>query len=319
MWPYYHHSGITENFDTALMNLIKKRARQVGYPKTPKYYFPPLPLMQDEEIIERNPDQTQLTTRYTEEALKFIEENRNQPFFLYLAHAMPHVPLFVSKKFEGKSEAGLYGDVIMEIDWSCGQIIDKLKDLGIDNNTMVIFTSDNGPWLAYGIHSGSAGPLRGGKNSIWEGGMRVPAIFWWPGKIPSGQRTSVLSGNFDLLPTLANLAKGSVPDDRVIDGKNISPVLLGESALDPHKYIYYFRVGNKVRLAAIRDKNWKLKLEQKQEERLIPIELYDLEADVGEKYNRIKQHPEIVESMLEQAKRFQSECSQNKRPLGRIE
>jgi arylsulfatase A-like enzyme len=229
------------------MKAARKRAAYTGFAGQGSYYpkgrgFPqPLPLMFNEKVLEYNPDQTKLTTSYTEKALEFITENKDHPFFLYFAHAMPHVPLFVSDKFEGKSERGRYGDVIMEIDWSVGQIIAKLKSLGIDEKTLVVYTSDNGPWLGYGIDGGSAGPLRDGKGSLYEGGIRVPAIMRWPKHIPAGQRTSEIAALMDLLPTFAKLAGTKPPTDRVIDGRDLWPVMSGQpNAKSPHKAFYYY-------------------------------------------------------------------------------
>jgi arylsulfatase A len=208
MWRYHPNMAPRENED-ALMQAMRKRAAYTGWVSRGGYYprnggFPnDLPLMRDETMIENNPDQRQLTTRFTEATLQFIEAQRNNAFFLYLAHPMPHVPLFVSEKFAGKSSRGLYGDVVMEVDWSVGQIMERLRELGLDGRTFVVFTSDNGPWLGYGIDGGSAGPLREGKGTTWEGGVRVPAIFRWPGKIPSARRTDAIGANIDLLPTFA--------------------------------------------------------------------------------------------------------------------
>src|SRR5205807_2089366 len=159
-----------------------------------------------EKVVAANPDQTKLTTWYTERAVKFIEKNKDRPFFLYVPHSMPHVPLHVSDKFKGKSQQGLYGDVIMEIDWSVGQILAALKKHGLDEQTLVIFTSDNGPWLSYGDHAGSAGPLREGKGTTWDGGQREPCLMRWPGKIPAGAVCREPAMTIDLLPTLAKLA-----------------------------------------------------------------------------------------------------------------
>ncbi|WP_287059210.1 sulfatase, partial [Algoriphagus sp.] len=166
-----------------------------------KDYYPPLPLIQGDSTLEVLDDQSLLTTRYTDKALEFIEKNQDQPFFLYLAHSMPHVPLFVSEKFKGKSSQGMYGDVIMEIDWSVGEIRKKLKELDLEENTLIIFTSDNGPWLSYGAHAGLTGGLREGKGTSWEGGIRVPAIFTWPGKIKPGTVQSQAAMTVDILPT----------------------------------------------------------------------------------------------------------------------
>ena len=230
MWSYHPKMPPRENEDS-LMQAIRKRAAYTGYAGQGSYYpsdggFPnALPLMRNESVIEKNPDQHQLTTRYTEAALQFIDEQSEKPFLLYLAHAMPHVPLFVSEKYADNSIRGLYGDVIMEIDWSVGQILDRLKQHGIDEQTLVVFTSDNGPWLAYGIDGGSAGPLRDGKGSSFEGGVRVPAIFRWPENIPSHRHTNAFAGNLDLLPTIGNIAGAKLPQDRVLDGRDLWPLL----------------------------------------------------------------------------------------------
>ena len=326
MWPYHPKMPPRENEDE-LMRKTRERAEYTGFAGQGSFYsagggFPkPLPLMRDEKVIEENPDQTKLTIRFTEEALKFIEANRRQPFFLYLAHPMPHVPLFASGRYVGKSSRGLYGDVMMEVDWSCGQIIGKLKELGIEKNTLVVYTSDNGPWLGYGIDGGSAGPLREGKGSTWEGGMRVPGIFHWPGKIPGGRRTEAIAGNIDLLPTIAHLAGVKVPGDRVIDGRNLWPLLAGETANSPHEFMHYFgggRIGGAANYRAIRDARWKLIVRTSRQGRAEALELYDLGADPSEKFNRLNRHPEIVERLLAAAGNFRKEFATTRRPLGRV-
>ncbi len=183
------------------------------WPKHPtNHSFPDLPYIEGEETVELNPDQTTLTTRYTERALRFIDQNQDRPFFLYVAHNMPHVPLHVSQKYEGKSKQGLYGDVIEEIDWSVGQILAALKSHGLDERTLVIFISDNGPWLSYGPHAGSAGPLREGKGTTFEGGVRVPCLMRWPGKIPAGTVCHEPAMTIDILPTLARLVGVELPE-----------------------------------------------------------------------------------------------------------
>jgi arylsulfatase A len=286
--------------------------RTAGFPND-------LPLMRGEKVIEKKPDQRQLTTRYTDEALKFIEANRGGPFFLYLAHSMPHVPLFVSDRHAGKSARGLYGDVIMEIDWSTGQILGKLKALNLDEKTLVVFTSDNGPWLQYGIDGGSAGPLRDGKATTWEGGMRVPGIARWPGKIPAGRRTDAIAGNLDFLPTFAHLAGATVPSDRILDGRNLWPLLAGETEQGPHEYFHYFggSPNNVVNYRGIRDQRWKLVLSV-EGEKVAGQELYDLGADVGEKFDRMKDHPEIVAKLEVVAQKFYTELLKNRRPAGKL-
>jgi arylsulfatase len=216
---------------------------------------PPIPLIEGETPIELNSDQSQLTRRYTEKSVEFIAKNRDRPFFLYLPHTMPHVPLFVSDRFKGKSKQGLYGDVIMEIDWSVGQILSTLERLGIDEKTLVIFTSDNGPWLAYGDYGGSAGPLREGKGTTWEGGMREPCIMRWPGKIPAGAVCDEMASTIDILPTLARLCGARLPRRR-IDGKDIWSLMSGEpGAKTPHEAYYFYRHNE---LQAVRSGKWKL-------------------------------------------------------------
>ena len=186
------------------------------WPRHPqqKNFFPDLPLIEGDRAIEVDPDQSQLTRRYTERAVGFIERNRDKPFFLYVPHTMPHVPLFVSDRFKGKTGGGVYGDVIAELDWSVGQILEAVKRIGVDDNTLVIFTSDNGPWMSYGNHAGSPGPFRESKGTSFEGGVRVPFIARWPGRIPRGAVTDVPAMTIDLLPTLASLAGAPAPSER---------------------------------------------------------------------------------------------------------
>ena len=198
------------------------------------------PLYRNEELIERPADQTTLTRRYTEEAAKFIRDHKDGPFFLYLAHTFPHVPLFASGKFSGQSRRGLYGDVVEEIDWSVGQVLDLLRREGLDKNTLVFFTSDNGPWLSQGEAGGSAGLLRDGKGSTWEGGMREPGIAWWPGRVPAGVVTHELACTMDLFTTCLKLAGAAVPQDRPIDGLDLAPLLFG-SGPSPREVFFYYR------------------------------------------------------------------------------
>ena len=323
MWRY-HPKMPPQPDEDELMKQTRKRAAYTGFAGEGSYYpkgggFPnDLPLMRDETVIEKNPDQRQLTTRYTEAALKFIEKHREGPFFIYLPHAMPHVPIFVSDKHAGKSARGLYGDVVMEIDWSVGQILGKLKTLGIDDNTLVVYTSDNGPWLGYGIDGGSAGPLREGKGSLWEGGVRVPGIFRWPGKIPPGRRTDAIAGNLDLLPTFARLAGGKVPQDRVIDGRDLWPLLSGETTQSPHKYFHYFggSAPGQANYGGIRDARWKLVVGVNKQGKVTGKELYDLGWDISERFDRMKDHPDIASRLEGEAQKFYSEFVKNIRPAG---
>jgi arylsulfatase A-like enzyme len=273
---------------------------------------PPLPLFENNEVIDSSVDpeeHAQLTTKYTEHAVSFIDRHRDQAFFLYVPHTMVHVPLGVSEKFAGKSGAGLFGDVVMEIDWSVGQILDAIKRNGLDDNTLVIFTSDNGPWINYGNHAGSARPLREGKGTMWEGGYREPCVMRWPGKIPSGTTCDEFAVTMDLFPTIAKLIDAQAPIDHKIDGKDIWPLISGESdAKSPHEafYCYYGR-----ELRAVRDRQWKLVLPHKYrsldgrpggldgvpanyKQLKAKQALYDLKNDVGETTDVAAKHPDIV-------------------------
>lgn len=275
--------------------------------------YPPLPLIRDTTIIAREPNQANLTRRYTEEALSFINEHQDQPFFLYLAHAMPHAPLWTSADYTGLSEQGMYGDVIQEIDGSTGQILDTLDALNLTENTLVVFTSDNGPWLIFGDHSGSAGPLREGKGTSFEGGHRVPGIVRWPSRIPAGIVSDEMVTTMDLLPTIAHLTGASLPADRVIDGYNIWPILSGdEQAQSPYEKFFYYRAGH---LQAVRSGQWKLHVRHTYRTPIggeianggavgrynyVEIEqsLFDLENDIGETTDVADQNPDVVERLL---------------------
>ncbi len=328
MWPYHPVMPITENEDER-MKSARKRAAYTGFAGQGGYYdlengqgFPePLPLIADGEALEENPDQTKLTTRYTEKALEFIEQSKDESFFLYLPHAMPHVPLFISERGADRSIRGLYGDVIEEIDWSVGQILAKLGALGIDEKTVVLYTSDNGPWQQYGVDGGSAGALRLGKGTTYEGGMRVPGIFRWPGRIPAGLVSSEPVSNMDVLPTFATLAGSAPPKDRTIDGRDIWPLLSGQKdAKSPHEYFYYFNGGrdpDRPNIQAVREGKWKLRIKRTEGgNRLEPEELYDLHEDVSEKFDRSGLYPQVVKRLLTQAESFVKELVKDRRPLG---
>ncbi|MFQ3592746.1 MAG: sulfatase [Gemmataceae bacterium] len=276
------------------------------WPKHPTAKFPPLPLIEGEKTIETNPDQSKLTPEYTRRTIQFIEQNKDRPFFVYLPHTMPHVPLFVAEDRRGKSAGGLYGDVVEAIDHGVGQILDCLAKHSLEKNTLVFFTSDNGPWLSYGNHGGSAGNLREGKGTAWEGGVRVPAIARLPGIIPAGSICREPAMTIDLLPTLARLCDAQLPK-RKLDGKDIGPLLRGEKdAKSPHQ-AYYFCWGRE--LHALRSGRWKLHVPHSYRslktagkdgkpgvyvEAKIPLALYDLEQDPGERDNLADKHPEVV-------------------------
>lgn len=267
--------------------------------KNPEIALFQVPLLRNEEVVEKPADQTTITKRYTEETVKFIKKNKRNPFFVYLAHSMPHVPLFRSKKFVDKSLRGIYGDVIEEIDWSVGQVLQTLKKEGLDKKTMVVFTSDNGPWLVFEQHGGSAGLLRGGKGETFDGGMREPTIFWWPGKIKHGVVTDVGS-TMDIFTTACKLAGGDIPRDRIIDGVDIRPALFGTGP-SPRKVLFYYR-GEDV--YAIRKGAFKAHFYTKSAygadktvTKHYPPLLYNLEHDPSEKYDIAEKHPGIIEDI----------------------
>ncbi len=289
-----------------------------------KQKFPELPLIRNNEIIDPavdGDDQRQLTKSYTEHAVDFINRNKSRPFFLYVPHTMVHVPLHVSKEFEGKSGVGLFGDVMMEVDWSVGQILDAIKNNGLEKDTLVIFTADNGPWLSYGNHAGSAGPLREGKGTMWEGGYREPCVMWWPGKIPADTKCDEFACTIDLLPTVAHLIGGKVPTDRIIDGKNIWPLMSGEAGVQsPHEAFWCYYTNE---LRAVRDRQWKLVFPhayrslngrpggrdgrpQPYEQMQTELALYDLKSDPGETTDVKADHPEIVERLQNEAEKARS-------------
>lgn len=273
------------------------------------FHFGPLPLYENEQIIDTLDDQSLLTTQITQHSVDFILKNKNNPFFLYVAHPQPHVPLFVSDKFKGKSKHGLYGDVVMELDWSVGQILQTLKDANLDRKTLVIFTSDNGPWLSYGTHAGSAGPLREGKGTVWEGGQREPFIARFPGTIPDHRVVDTPVMTIDILPTIAELTGAALPE-KTIDGKSALGVLTGKDKTSPHQaYFYYYRINE---LHAVRYGRWKMYFPHTyrslngrpggtggnpvpyDHNTVDQIELYDLVTDPSETTDIAAAHPEII-------------------------
>jgi arylsulfatase len=303
--------------------------------------IPPLPLIDGDKVIETDPDQSQFTRRLTERAVKFIEKNRDRPFFLYLPHIMPHVPIFASDRFRGKSEGGLYGDVIEEVDAGIGEVLAAIKRSGLEERTLVIYCTDNGPFLSYGNHAGSAGPLREGKLTTFEGGVRVPCIMRWPGQIPAGRTCHDLVSTIDLLPTIARLVGGQLSASK-IDGQDVWPVLAGQPGAKARETFYYY-AGDE--LQAVRSGPWKLHLPH---EYLSPAEprgkngkpanfenlkpesmqlsglrgiasrhgylvkrieqsLYNLDEDVGETTDVSAQHPEVVKGLLELAEQARAD------------
>ncbi len=296
-----------------------------------------MPLLDGESVARLDPDQSQLTTWYTEHAVSFIERNRERPFFLYVAHAMPHVPLFVSDKFKGKT-GSVYGDVIAEIDWSVGEILDAVSRAGLDEHTLVVFTSDNGPWLSYGNHAGSAAPFREGKGTTFEGGVRVPFVARWPGRIPKGSVSAVPTMTIDLLPTFAALAQTPVSKDRIIDGRDAWSVLSGRRAADPHDALYFYWG---TELHAVRSGKWKLHLPHPYQaleaagadgvpgtymKREIDLSLFDLERDPSESTNVAGANPNVVRSLMVFVERAREDLGdsltkrvgKNVRPPGRL-
>lgn len=271
--------------------------------------WPPLPLIRDTVIVEREPDQALLTRRMVDEATAFMEANRDRPFFIYFASPFPHVPLYASEEFRGSSAAGLYGDVVAELDDAVGEMVARLRELDLDQNTLLVFLSDNGPWRIYGNHAGSSGGLREGKMTTFEGGHRVPFIAWWPGQIPEGAVSDEVITSMDLLPTVSRLAGTSVPDTAMIDGRDVWPLLHGEAgASSPHEAVFYYYRHD---LQAVRANRWKLHVPHgypsaelgapgsdgkggRSSREEIGLALFDLETDPGERVNVADQHPEIV-------------------------
>lgn len=278
-------------------------------------------LMRNNEIIDdflSQDEMDMLTQNYTAEAVRFIRENKDRPFFLYLSHTMPHVPLGASKDFRDKSPRGLYGDVIQELDWSLGRVLDTLKELGTDENTLVVFTSDNGPWIEehIGDYGGSADPLRGSKMMTWEGGLREPCIMRWPAKIPAGKICCEIATTMDLLPTFARLAGAKLTEDRVIDGKDIMPLMSNEAgAKSPHEAFYYY---DYTHLQAVRSDKWKLVLPRparppwaswygRMIDAVPKTQLYNLDADIEEKNDLAEENPHIVERLMKLAEKAREE------------
>jgi arylsulfatase A-like enzyme len=313
------HSPLAHGFDE-FFGLPYSNDMWSKHPENPRGY-PALPLLDARRVVETDPDQSRLTNRYTQRAVDFIERQRDRPFFVYLPQTMPHVPIFVSKEGAGKSRQGLYGDVIEELDRSVGRILESLDRCGVAERTLVIFASDNGPWLSYGNHAGSAGPLREGKGTAWEGGVRVPFVARLPGTIPAGKICSEPAMTIDLLPTIAKLA-GAEVDGRKLDGKDVGPLLRAEAgAKSPHEALYFYW-GRE--LHAVRSGRWKLHFPHafrsldgkpggvdgkpaKYVEKRTELALYDLQADVGETRNLASEHPAEVARLQNLADRIRAE------------
>ena len=281
-----------------------------NHPTNAKAY-PPLPLIENDKVIQLMPDQTQLTTWYTERAVRFIETNKDKPFLLYMPHNMPHVPLFVSDKFKGKSEAGLYGDVIEEIDWSVGQVMETLRKHALKENTLVIYLSDNGPWLPYGHHAGGTAGLRAGKGTSWDGGVRVPCIMRFPGRIPAGTTSAQPGMSIDLFPTIAALTGTKLPDHK-IDGKDQWAMISGDGKSAQDAYFFYWGP----HLQAVRSGQWKLHFPHPYPSLVTPgsegkpgqmkqaqteLALFNLVADRNETTNIADKHPDVVKRLSDLA------------------
>lgn len=317
------HHGFDEYFGLPYSNDMWP-----SHPEARRGTYPPLPLIEGDQVIDSEvtpADQPNLTTWYTERAVKFIERNKDRPFFFYLAHSMPHVPLFVSDKFKGKSKQGLYGDVIMEIDWSVGEIMRTLKQHKLDDNTLVIFTTDNGPWLSYGNHAGSARPLREGKGTNWEGGTRVPCFMRWPGKIPRGKTSDAMLMTIDLLPTIAKLTDTELPKHQ-IDGLDVWPLITGaKDAKNPHDAYFFYYHESQLQAVTSGGGQWKLYLPHEfrtlagrpggtngipakyVQTKVEAPELYDLKHDISETKNIAAANPEIVQRLLALAERARAD------------
>lgn len=337
MWPF-HPKIVRREGEGERMQHTRQRTAYTGYAQSeetyPEDWFPPLPLMQDEEVIEHNPRQERLTSAYTDRAIAFMREHRDDPFLVYVAHSMPHVPLFRSRTFRDHSLRGLYGDVIEEIDHQVGRILDTLDELGLDERTLVVFASDNGPWEGYGIDAGSSGLLRGSKGTVYEGGIRVPFIARWPGTIPGGLVTSEVGSIMDLFPTLALLAGGELPPDRTIDGRDLRPHWTAPDRATGHSSLYFFEGGlryraedgppeNRPLLRAVRSGPWKLHLttedgEEGDPPQVVAGELYQLHWDPSESRDVADKHPEVVERLTGEADAFGKALLRNLRPLGRL-
>jgi arylsulfatase A len=296
--------------------------------KSAETKVPVVPVLRDEKVAELmdGEGQRRLVELYTKEAVDFITRSKDQPFYLYFAHNAVHTPIWPGAAFAGKSQNGRFGDWVEEVDWSVGQVLDALRAQGLAKDTIVVFTSDNGPWLIKGTDGGSAGPLRGGKGSTWEGGVRVPTLAWWPGHVPAGSVNDAVAATIDLLPTFVSLAGGTVPATPVIDGRDITPILLGQSKESAREAHYYFASYD---LQAVRQGRWKLALSPqsdglgKNAAKTAPgLRLYDLDAEIGERTDVAAQHPEVVAKLKALADKMAAEIGGKtptaRRPAGEV-
>jgi arylsulfatase A-like enzyme len=315
------NQGFDHYFGIPYSNDMQRTAKETGVRG--------VPLLRDDQVAEILTDEAQsrVVERYTEEAVGFIRASKNKPFFLYFPHSAVHTPIWPGEKFRGQSQNGRFGDWVEEVDWSVGCVLDTLKELNLDENTLVVFTSDNGPWLIKGADGGSALPLRGGKGSTWEGGVRVPTLARWPGKIAPGSVCDAVAGTIDLLPTCVSLAGGQVPAEPVIDGRDLSPLLLGKTQTSPREAHYYFAGYN---LQAVRQGPWKLAIATQPEtmgKGASPDadknpRLYHLDTDISEQTNRADQHPDIVAKLTALADKMDAEIGgkepPSRRPAGEV-
>ena len=296
--------------------------------KSAETKVPVVPVLRDEKVAELmdGEGQRRMVELYTKEAVDFIGRNKDQPFYLYFAHNAVHTPIWPGAAFAGKSQNGRFGDWVEEVDWSVGQVLDTLRAQGLDKDTLVVFTSDNGPWLTKGTDGGSAGPLRGGKGSTWEGGVRVPTLAWWPGRVPAGSVNDAVAATIDLLPTFVALAGGTVPATPVIDGRDITPILLGQSKESAREAHYYFASYD---LQAVRQGRWKLALSPQSDglgknaaKTAAGLRLYDLDAEIGEQTDVAAQHPEVVAKLKALADKMAAEIGGKtptaRRPAGEV-
>ncbi len=306
-----------------------------NHPEAKAGTYPPLPMFDGDKIVDPDvspADQCNLTRDYAKRAVSFIERSKDKPFFLYLANSMVHVPLYVSDDFKGKSGKGLFADVMMEVDWGVGQVLDALKKNGLEDNTLVIFTSDNGPWLSYGEHSGSAGPLREGKGTCWEGGTRVSCAMRWPGHIPAGTTSDAMMMTIDILPTLATITGAKLPEHK-IDGLNVLPLLTGgEEAKNPHDFYAFYYENNQLQAITSGDGRWKLQLPHRfrtlngkpggkdgipakyEQQMVVAPELYDVYVDISESRNLADQEPTMVKKLQVYADQIRGELGDSLTP-----